>query len=185
MDKRIKYSLKQQLSSVRSVLEDHVSASSAARSLGCGEKTMRRWLKLYQQHGVAGLQFRHGSYTGAFKLKVIEHMLKNDLTISEVAAIFGVPNDSTVGRWFMLYEKQGVEGLMEVKRRGRKKSMKPKKIKKSKDDTISPAEQRLASLQEENEFLRAENAFLKKLKALIEEEEAVKARRRQPRPSKD
>jgi transposase len=185
MDKRIKYNFKQQQSSVRSVLEDHEPVMSVARRLGCSKKTVQRWIKLYLQHGVSGLQLRPGSYTGAFKLKVIRHMLKNRLSISEVAAIFGVPNDSTVGRWFILYEKQGTKGLLEVKRRGRKKLMKSRKIKKSKDKAADAAEQRLAALQAENEYLHAENAFLKKLKALIEEEEAVKARSRQPKPSKD
>jgi transposase len=185
MDKRIKYSFKQQLSSVRSVLEGDESIRSIARQLGCDKKTIQRWLMLYQQHGVAGLQFRHGSYTGEFKLKVIHHMLDNHLTLSQVAAIFGVPNDSTVGRWLIVYERQGVAGLLEAKQRGRKKTMKPEKPKKIKDASSSPAEQQLAALQAENEYLRAENAFLKKLKALIEEEEAAKASRGQQKPSKD
>jgi transposase len=185
MDRRIKYSFKQKLASVRAVLEDNRSTGCVARGIGSDKKTLQRWLKLYQQHGAAGLKLRQGSYTGAFKLEVIQHMFRNQLTISHVAAIFGVPNDSTVGRWLILYEKQGAAGLLEVKHRGRKKSMKPGKITKSKDKASSPEEQQLAALQAEIEYLRAENAFLKKLKALIEEEEAAKARRRQPKPSKD
>lgn len=188
MDKRVKYTIKQQESSVRSVVEGRESIKGICRQLGCHQKTLQRWVKLYVQHGPAGLRFRHGSYRGEFKLKVIQHMLDNDLTISEVAAIFGVPNDHTVGRWLKLYQQQGAGGLLNVKKRGRKPTMKTRKSKKNKDakDTVvSAAAKRLAALQAENEYLRAENEFLKKLDALIKEEEAAKARWRQFGPSKD
>lgn len=182
MDNRIKYSFKQKLASVRAVLKGYQSMRSVARGIGSDEKTIRRWLRIYQQHGEPGLKFRSGSYSGEFKVRVIQHMLKNHLTLLEAATTFGIPNDSTVCNWLRIYESRGSGGLLK-ETRGRKKLMKAKPPKKIKE--VSSADAQLAALQAENEYLRAENAYLKKLKALIQEEEAAKARNKQQKPSKD
>jgi transposase len=99
-------------------------------------------------------------------------MLKNQLSLIETAALFGIPTDSTVRCWVKKYEQQGNTGLLQD-RGGRKRSImgkKPKKVKKTSTDSI---EERLAALESENEYLRAENAFLKKMGALIQEQKAA------------
>jgi transposase len=61
---------------------------------------------------------------------------------------------------------------------------KQKSTKKGASGTNSSAEQ-LAALQKEVEYLRAENAFLKKLEALIQQQEAAKAQSKQQKPSRN
>jgi len=64
--------------------------------------------------------------------------------------------------------------------------MTTKKINKQKKaSTAEQASEQLASLQKELEYLRAENAFLKKLDALIQQEKASQAQSKRPKSSRN
>lgn len=39
---------------------------------------------------------KHGSYTGTFKISVVEYMHDNHLSLSQTAIKFGIPQDNTV-----------------------------------------------------------------------------------------
>jgi|APAra7269096714_1048519.scaffolds.fasta_scaffold32769_1 transposase len=186
MDKRIKYSFRQKLSTVRSITAGRESCLSAARKIGSKENTVQRWLRLYKQHGSKGLKLRNGSYTGDFKLRVVRYMMKNKLSLIRTAVLFKIPQDSAVGRWLKVYQRLGAAGLLK-ETRGRKKSLMNKKTKKKIEgtSTADPAAEKVATLQQEVEYLRAENAFLKKLGALIQQEKATKAQNRRQKPSKN
>ena len=58
-----------------------------------------------------------------------------------------------------------------------------KKLKKKEITSNDPAAQKLVEMQNELEYLRAENAFLKKFNALVQQEEAAKAQARQQKSS--
>jgi len=184
MDKRIKYSLKEKLSTVKSITAGKESCLTAARKIGSKENTVQRWLRLYKQHGARGLTLRNGSYDGHFKIRVVRHMLKNKLSLIQTAVLFAIPQDSAVGRWLKIYQCYGQTGLLK-KTRGRKKSLMAKKTKKKKGTIADPSAEKVTALQKELEYLRAENAFLKKLEALIQQEEAAKAQSKRPKPSRN
>lgn len=102
-------------------------------------------------------------YTGEFKQIVVETMQKEELSYSEAAREFDVPR-SRVTSWERIYLEEGAEGLY-VERRGRasaasgtRKGRKPKLEKKVEEDLIAEVQR-----------LRAENAYLKKLNALVAE----------------
>jgi transposase len=182
MDKRIKFSFKQKLQVVRSVIAGQDSIRSAARKIRADPKTVRRWLNCYKQHGQNGLKLRHGSYDGTFKVRVIRHMLKNQLSLIQTAAIFGIPQEDAISRWLKIYESMGTAGLL-VGTQSQKKLLMGRKPKKNKNLSSKTAEEQLAALQAENEYLKAENAFLKKLDALIQQEKAAKAQSKRQKPS--
>ena len=94
-------------------------------------------------------------YTPEFKIKVVETMHKEKLSYRETARQFDIPN-SRVTAWERIYLEEGAEGLY-AERRGRKSTGRPPKIKKEED------------LIAEVQRLRAENAYLKKLNALVAE----------------
>jgi transposase len=164
-----KYSHEQRLKAVLDVIENHMSYKTVGKLLGCGGTPVFRWVKRYQQFGVEGLLLKHGTYSGEFKQHVIEYMHKNHLSIFETATLFGIPTDVTVGKWERIYYEEGPQALCRDNR-GRKKSMAFDKSKKeiSNNDTELSKETK-EDLIAEVQRLRMENAYLKKLNALVQE----------------
>lgn len=108
-------------------------------------------------------------YTGEFKQQVVEAMQIEKLSYSEAARQFHVSDHKSVAQWERIYLEEGPEGLY-VERRGRasaasgtQKGRKPKLNK---------------NLIAENQRLRAEVDYLKKLNALVLEEERRGKRRK-------
>ena len=98
-------------------------------------------------------------YTPEFKIKVIETMQNQKLSYKETAREFDIPQgDKTVAKWERIYLEEGKEGLY-IERRGRKATGRPAKMKKEVEEDLIAEGQRL----------RAENAYLKKLNALVAE----------------
>jgi len=182
MDRRVKYSIKQKDAIVRAVLSGKVSISAKAKELACPRSTIRRWLGQYKQYGIKGFNLRNGSYEGPFKLRVVQYYHEKGLSLKETASFFKIPNEAVICQWVKIYKRSGVLGLVN-NCRGEKKAIMTKKSRKKDTVPIDPAAQKLAALQKEVEYLRAENAFLKKLDALAQEEEAAKAQARQQKPS--
>ena len=98
-------------------------------------------------------------YTPEFKIKVVETMHREKLSYCETARQFDIPN-SRVTAWERIYLEEGPEGLA-VERRGRKSTGQPAKLSKSVEEDLIA----------ENQRLRAENAYLKNLQALVLERE--------------
>lgn len=185
MDKRAKYSLKQKVLAVRSIIAGQESCLSAARSIGSKKSTVQRWLRLYKQYGAKGLILRSGRYDGHFKLRVVRYLLKNEISLSRAAVLFAVPQEAVVGKWLKIYKRCGADGLL-TETRGRKRTTMAKKktIKRKALKAPGTSEEKIAALQKELEYLRAENAFLKKLEALTQQEEAAKTKSKQHKPSR-
>ncbi len=123
-------------------------------------------------------------YSPEFKLSVIMDMRENHISYSETMRKYfptsGRRNFYFLKRWERIYLEEGFEGLAK-ERRGRaskmsgvRKGRKPKVKPEIKDDLIAENQR----LKERLEYLEAENEYLKKLDALIREEEARKAARR-------
>ncbi|MGL9768989.1 transposase [Enterococcus sp. DIV1288f] len=133
---------------------------------------VRHWVRIYNYHSWKGLVGGGKSYTAKFKIDVIEYMETmetNGLSIQETAKKFNVGSNRTLSKWIEQYEEGGASSL-ESQKRGRKISMNsklniPKKLKEE-------------SLEEEVIRLRAENAYLKKLETLIQEQDFSKKKSR-------
>ena len=98
-------------------------------------------------------------YTGEFKQMVVETMRKEKLSQYQVSDRFLVSRHA-VQQWERIYLEEGPEGLY-IERRGRKSTGRPKKLRPEVEEDLIAEVQRL----------RAENAYLKKLRALVLEEE--------------
>ena len=98
-------------------------------------------------------------YTGEFKQQVIETMRNEELSCIEVAERFGVAHQR-VCDWERIYLTEGPEGFY-IERRGRGSTGRPRKLPKEVED----------DLLAENQRLKAELAYLKKLQALVSERE--------------
>lgn len=159
-----KYSEKFKLEVVKYYIEKHCGYRSTANKFNIPSiTTVKKWVKKYEQHGIKGLlNNRKTSYSGEFKQNVIEYMHGNHLSCQETSYYFNLGNTDIVCKWERIYYEEGPQALYE-ERRGRKKNMssKPRKKKLSKE-----VEEDLIA---ENQRLRMENEYLKKLNALVQE----------------
>lgn len=137
--------------------------SAISKQFGVNHEVLRRWVKKYQQHGPEGLlKQKLSSYSGDFKVYVVEYMHNNHLSLAETAFQFRLGSNTIVSKWERIYYEEGPQAVYK-ERRGRRKNMssKPRKNKLPKDtekDLIAEVQQ-----------LRMENEYLKKLNALVQE----------------
>ena len=103
-------------------------------------------------------------YTPEFKKHVVETMIQEGLSYRETERRFELPC-KRVAAWERIYLEEGPEGF-QIERRGGNSTGRPRKLPKEVEEDL------LAEVQR----LRAENEYLKKLQALVLEEE-----RRQPK----
>ena len=158
-----KYSNQFKLTVVKYCIEGHHSKYDASKKFNIpAPSTIDKRIRKYKEHGAAGL-FKNlkSSYSGEFKQNVIEYMHTNHLSCLETAIYFNLAGDYVVSKWERIYYEEGPQGLY-IERRGRSKNMssKPKKklSKEVEEDLIA-----------ENQRLRMENEYLKKLNALVQE----------------
>ena len=91
---------------------------------------------------------------------VVETMIREKLSYKETACRFEISGHERVRQWERIYLTEGAEGLYS-ERRGRAGTGRPRKLPKETEEDL------LAEVQR----LRAENAYLKKLQALVLERE--------------
>jgi len=151
------------------IVKDYLSGKSGgfdvlSKKYGLNQSNIRRWVHKYEIHGAKGLVGRKESYSGEFKAHVVEYMHKNHMSVVGTANYFCIPCESTVAKWERIYYEEGRDALLQ-ERRGRKRMDKKKPVKPKRD--INQNEDLLAEVQR----LRAENEYLKKLNALVQERE--------------
>ena len=160
------YSTELKLEIVQKYETGTISLNELAREYHVDESQIREWKDAYFEHGVAGLCTTYGTYTGDFKVAVVEYMHETGASLRQTAAHFNIPTRRSIVKWEKIYYEQGKEALY-IENRGRPRKMSDTNKKKSKKKNIENNEDLLAEVQR----LRMENAYLKKLNALIQERE--------------
>ena len=107
------------------------------------------------------------SYPGKFKQTVVEDIRENFLSYSEAMRKYGIGGKMSIQKWERIYLEEGPEGLS-VDRRGHGSKGRPPKLNKKVEEDLIAEVQRL----------RAENDYLKKLNALVLEEERKNRKRK-------
>lgn len=159
-----KYSLETRLAVVNHYLAGRDGTERTAQLFGVERTSVRRWVSAYRYHGVAGLISQDTGHNAEFRLVVVRAVLDEKLSMREAAARFNIPNEMAVRHWLDTVKASGPQGLLESARAQDKKMAKkniPRPPEGSDPETWS-VEQFRAELR----YLRAENAYLKKLKAL-------------------
>jgi transposase len=150
---------------VREYLDGATGSTALAKKYGCQHSCVRHWVKLYRVHGEDGLKKKYSSYSAEFKLSVLQHMWDNELSFGQTAAAFNIRNQAAVGGWERAYREGGFDALI-PRPRGKPTQMPAPttKTEPSPDDEKRTREELLAELNQ----LRMENAYLKKLRALVQ-----------------
>lgn len=160
----IKYSEQFKLSVVKHYLGGAAGYRNVGHHHGLAPAIVRRWVLWYREHGAAGLSSKKSSYTPEFKLSVLQHMWDNSLSHTQAAAVFNVRNTVTIGVWERRFHSGGVDALARTSRRKTDELDAPTSKPPSPDDKERSREDLLAEV----EYLRMENAVLKKLQALVQ-----------------
>ena len=173
MERKVKYDYEFKLECVELVVNKHYSCEFVANKKGISRSNISKWVSFYREYGKSGLLSRKNKvYSSVFKLKVLQSINKDSLSLRETRLRFNIPSDSIIIKWKKDFSNFGLEGL-KVKPKGRK-SMSNSKRKTHKSRTALSREEELLL---ENEALRCEIDFLKKLQALIQAEEKNKNRK--------
>ena len=144
---------------------------------GCSRKTMHnritRWAKIYDIYGESGLEHRSRHWAFEEKINAVQRVLDGE-SYHEVARSLGMSTETQVLTWHRKYLELGWDGL-KLDGRGRKRKMGSKAIKPSKSK--SQAEE-IVELRKRLEYLEAENAYLKKLAALVQQRKAQEQKKK-------
>ncbi|QBI01674.1 IS3 family transposase [Pseudoduganella albidiflava] len=132
--------------------------------MGVDPSLVYLWIRLYDAHGVAGLEKKQHRHSAEGKLSILQYMWKHELSCFETAVIFNVRHTGSIGQWERCYHSGGIDALSPRPRQ------RPKKMPTSQPPAPqTPLDEEAKTLEEllkEVNYLRMENAYLKKLGAL-------------------
>lgn len=157
---------------------------TVARHHGIAYSLVSRWVAFYRHHGADGLKSRPASgYSAEFKLSVLQHMWDNNLSYAETSAHFNIRAQCCVGIWERSFSEGGLEAPIPTAQRPPTTMPDPQtnhvpSTEVAPNDEMRPREELLVELN----YLRMENAYLKKLEALVQADQkaatAARAKRR-------
>jgi transposase len=160
----MKFTEQEIINAVKNVIEDHQTIGRAARAAGMSTTQLRNYVGKVREHGYASIKIRRKKryHSGSFKVQVIEYLREHKLSCYATAVHFNLTK-SLVQIWERRCLEEGTDSLYED-RRGRRMNLekrhgrRPKMTKQVEEDLIA-----------ENQRLRMENEFLKKLNALVQD----------------
>ena len=179
-----KYSESVRLKVVRKYQAGGLGCTALAKLFGVDETVVRSWVARYRVHGLDGVRKKRQDYFSAeFKLKVLRQTKRQELSNRQAAALFDLRGGgSVVAKWSRQYDEGGAQALHPKPRGGP-----PMKLPKPKAAPAAPAkaddQRTLEQLRQENELLRTEVAYLKKLDALVRANPPVAPKGRKPSSS--
>ena len=151
-----------------------VPPTRIAKNLGFSRNVIVVWCELFKNEGIGGLQRLpyNCRYNFEEKCQIVCEIEKNHVPLHVVSAKYHVSR-STLHCWVSIVRRKGYDALKEVKY-GRKygKTHAIKHTPMGRPKKKEPITE-LEKLQRENELLRAENAYLKKMRALMTEKESL------------
>ena len=130
---------------------------------GCKHETFTRrirvWTSMYDALGEEGLEHRRREWSWQGKMALVQRVLGGE-SLNSVANSSGIQAD-LLSKWLKTYREAGLDGLKSSGRKGRPPKMRSKPKPPDGPKTVD-------ELERENEELRAENEYLKKLSALVQ-----------------
>lgn len=147
------------------------------------DTTVNEWVKAFNGLGAESLTRSRNNkkYSFEYKLHVVESYLNSEISYQELALKEGMSNPSLITRWVNDFKITGPAALR-PKKKGRKKSLqrKDKSLPVNADNPNAEADKEcIKQLEDELLKLRIENAYLKELRRLRLEEEALQRKRRE------
>ena len=141
--------------------------SSLTKAFKVRGSNIRYLITLIKKHGYDILRKdKNRTYSKDFKLQIINRILINHESINSVAINIGLVSPSILHNWLSKFKENGYNVVEKKKGRKPKSMTKPKK-----NEKVLSEKDKIKQLEEENLYLKAENEYLKKLRALVQERE--------------
>ena len=147
--------------------------SSLAKSFNIHESNIKYLIALIGKYGNNILRkSKNRAYSKEFKLQAINRILINHESINSVAIDIGLISAGVLHNWLSKFKENGYNVVE------KKKGRKPKSMTKTKNNDKELSEkEKIKKLENEIIYLKAENEYLKKLRALVQERELKKKKK--------
>ena len=140
---------------------------SLTKTFNIHESNIKYLVTLIKKHGYDILRKdKNRMYSKDFKLQIINRILINHESINSVAIDIGLTSPGILHNWLSKFKENGYNVVEKKKERKPKSMTKPKK-----DDKTLSEKDKIKQLEDEILYLKAENEYLKKLRALVQERE--------------
>lgn len=148
-------------------------------------KMVRNWINSYKEFGDDGLRRSREkkNYSFEFKLHVVELYLSSEVSYQDLAISQGINNHAMIAKWVNDFRIAGPDALR-PKKKGRKKTLNSKNnaktvVQSTEAIQVDASAEHVKELEDELLKLRIENAYLKELRRLRLEEEALLKKQRE------
>ena len=180
-----KYSYEFKLKIVQAYLNGEGSYDWLAKKYNIPSSTpIKEWVATYKEFGYEGLMRsrKNINYSFQFKHSVVELYLTSEVSYQELALSQGIKNPPLIAKWVNDFRIAGPDALR-PKKKGRKKTLDIEEFKKPskpiEEKAVDTSAEHVKELEDELLKLRIENAYLKELRRLRLEEEALLKKQRE------
>jgi transposase len=151
---------------------EEMSSGEIAKRFDVSARQIRYWAQVFELHGAKSFTDTLLNPSASKKLLILRKMWTNKWSIGHTSAQFNLSSPGILSKWQVDYNANGLAGLKPRRKGG---AMKTRPI----DINSKPAEQMSEKeLREELEYLRAENAVLKKWEALAQQKRVLAKKKR-------
>ena len=174
----------------KQIVMDYINGGGGAQFLAKkygipNHAQIQRWIASYKEFGDAGLMRsrKNNKYTFEFKLHVVELYLSTEVSYQDLALSQGINNSLLITKWVNDFRIAGPDALR-PKKKGRKKTLDSNNnvkmvVQATEITQVDTSAEHVKQLEDELLKLRIENAYLKELRRLRLEEEALLKKQRE------